>query len=316
MPSPLPPLPADFLALLDALIPSAWRAEVDASYTTRKDVVVRRNPLRPADAGALRAWLSSLQGQPLPGVEDVWRVPADQRTTLTHHPWVEDGSLYIQGAASMAAVWALQPQPGEHILDLAAAPGGKTALLAALMQNSGRIAAVEPVRARFFRLRANLQRLGVTNARLYLTDGTVVGRRVPQRFDRVLLDAPCSSEAQFTRLDPTSWAHWSLRKVRASAALQARLLRSAVQALRPGGVLVYSTCSMSPQENELVLDALLREQPELQVDPLPWPCPLPSIPGLTEWEKRALHPGLQHARRVLPTCWTDAFFVARLRKDG
>lgn len=310
----LPPLPTAFSALLDALIPPDLRHRVDASYTAPKAVVFRINPLRAADANAVLAALAPLAPEPVPGVQHVYRLPADHREALTHHPLASDGTVYIQGVASMAAVWALDPQPDEEILDLAAAPGGKTALIAARMDNSGRLAAVEPVRARFFRLKANLQRLGVRNAQLYMKDGAQVGRLVPGRFDRVLLDAPCSSEAQFTRLDPTSWSHWSPKKVRASAALQARLIRSAADALKPGGVLVYSTCSLSPEEDECIVDGLLRERDDLSVEPLPWPCDLPSLPGLTTWQDRSLHGDLAMARRVLPTEWTDAFFVCRLRK--
>jgi len=310
----LPPLPPAFETLLRTVLPEPWLALALASYTAPKDVVFRLNPLRLHDRAAALQALQALPLQPLDGVTDVFRVPPAARDALTHHPLVADGHLYIQGAASMAAVWALQPQPGEEILDLAAAPGGKTALMAACMDNRGRIAAVEPVRARFFRLKANLQRLGVRIAQLYPKDGTVVGRLVPQRFDRVLLDAPCSSEAQITRLDPASWAHWSPRKVHASAALQLRLLHSAAEALKPGGVLVYSTCSLSPQENECVLDTLLRRRDDLEPEPAPWPCPLPALPGLTRWAGQSLHPGLTHARRVVPTTWTDAFFLCRLRK--
>ncbi|WP_201739276.1 RsmB/NOP family class I SAM-dependent RNA methyltransferase [Tepidimonas charontis] len=314
MPDSLPPLPPAFEALLHAVIPPPWQAQALASYTTAKDVVFRLNPLRLQDRAAAMQALAALPVQPVPGVSDVFRLPPRARTALTHHSLVADGSLYIQGIASMAAVWALQPQPHEEVLDLAAAPGGKTALMAACMDNRGRIAAVEPVRARFFRLKANLQRLGVRNTQLYLKDGRQVGRLVPQRFDRVLLDAPCSSEAQITRLDPRSWAHWSQRKVRASAQVQAGLLASAADALKPGGVLVYSTCSLSPEENECVLDVLLRHRDDLQPEPAPWPCPLPAVPGLTEWAGQTLHPGLVHARRIIPTEWTDAFFLCRLRK--
>jgi 16S rRNA (cytosine1407-C5)-methyltransferase len=312
-PAALPPLPEAFVELLDRLVPPALRPAVDASYVAPKAVVFRINPLRTSDPAADLSALAGLAPQPVDGAPGVYRVEACHRDALTHHPLAADGSIYIQGIASMAAVWALDPQPGEDILDLAAAPGGKTAFMAALMQNQGRIAAVEPVRARFFRMQVNLRRLGVSNARLYLKDGTLVGRAVPARFDRVLLDAPCSSQASFTRLDPASWAHWSMRKVRSSAALQARLLRAAADALRPGGVLVYSTCSLSPEENECVLDTLLHERDDLCPEPHPWPVPLPALPGLPAWD-RPLHPGLAHARRILPTDWTDAFFLCRLRK--
>ncbi|MFN3829246.1 MAG: RsmB/NOP family class I SAM-dependent RNA methyltransferase [Tepidimonas ignava] len=312
----LPPLPAAFADLLDALLPAAWRDTVLASYTEPKTVVWRLNPLRGHDPAQVLPALAALAPRPIDAALGVYEVEPHWRSALTHHPLVEQGVIYIQGLASMAAVWALQPQPGEEVLDLAAAPGGKTALMAALMGNQGRIAAVEPVRARFHRMRANLQRLGVRCAQPYLKDGTVVGRLVPQRFARVLLDAPCSSQAQFTRLDPTSWQHWSPRKVRASAALQARLIHSAAEALRPGGVLVYSTCSLSPEENECIVDGLLRARDDMTLEPLPWPVELPALPGLTAWHGQTLHPDLSLARRILPTRRTDAFFIARLRKRG
>jgi 16S rRNA (cytosine1407-C5)-methyltransferase len=312
----LPPLPPAFDTLLRAVIAPEWLPVVEASYTAPKAVVFRVNPLRLSDVEPALAALAPLQPQPIAGAPGVYRVAAEHRATLTRHPLASDGSLYIQGIASMAAVWALDPQPGEEVLDLAAAPGGKTALIAACMRNQGRIAAVEPVRARFFRLKANLQRLGVRNAQLYLKDGCQVGRVVPSRFDRVLLDAPCSSEAQFTRLDPASWAHWSLKKVRASAMLQARLLRSAADAVKPGGVLVYSTCSLSPEENEEVLEGLLRERDDLIPEPLPWLVDIPALPGLTAWNGRTLHPGLSLARRIVPTDWSDAFFLCRLRRQA
>ena len=316
----LPPLPAAFVALLDAVIDPAHRAEVDASYTAPKTVTFRLNPLK-ADGPATLAALSEAgvpwAAAPCPtdAAFATYCVPPEHRSTLTHHAVCSDGQVYVQGLSSMAAVWALGPQPGEEILDLAAAPGGKTALIAAAMRNQGRLAAVEPVRARFFKLKANLARLGVTCHHTYLKDGAVVGKLTPARFDRVLLDAPCSSEAQFTRLDPESWAHWSPKKVKDSARLQAKLLRSAIAALKPGGVLVYSTCSLSPEENECVLHHALSEHPEMDVTPMHnWPNGLPVQAGLTEWKGQALDPRLTHARRWWPTAYSDAFFVCRLQK--
>ena len=102
----------------------------------------------------------------------------------------------------------------EEVLDLAAAPGGKTLAIAALMNNTGRIAAVEPIRGRFHRMQANLRRCGVSNVQFYQRDGRSVGRLVPERFDRVLLDAPCSSESRMRWLDQQSFEQWSLRKIR------------------------------------------------------------------------------------------------------
>ena len=166
-----PPLPSAFLELLEAIVPPSHRAGVDRNYTEAKWVTWRTNPLRadPTDTLAELAAASTMRLQPIPGASGVYLTPPDDRQTLTHLPAAGDGRLYIQGLASMAAV--------------------------------------EPVKARFYRLKANLQRLGAGHVHTYLKDGAIVGKLTPQRFDRVLLDAPCSSEAQFTRLDPDSRVH-------------------------------------------------------------------------------------------------------------
>lgn len=308
----LPELPPAFTALLDALVPPALRAAVDASYVTPKPVHFRLNPLR-AEPAATLAELAALAPVPVPGYPLTYRLPPQSRADLTHHPATTAGRLYIQGLASMAAVLALAPQPGESILDLAAAPGGKTSLIAVLMQNEGRLAAVEAVKARYFKLKANLERLGVSLARCYLKDGATVGRLTPARFNRVLLDAPCSSEARFTRLDPDSWRHWSPRKVKEMAHKQARLLHSAWAALKPGGCLVYCTCALSPEENEGVLDTFLQRHPDMAPEPFD-PPGLTALPGLTRWQGQDLDARLTHARRLLPGPESDAFFICRLRK--
>ncbi len=315
----LPPLPSAFLQLLDAVIPNSQRAGVDDSYTRPHRASFRLNPLKgnPADTLAELMAHPALSPEAVDGVDGVFTVPAEQREHLTHHPAAGDGRLYIQGLSSMAAVWTLDPQPGEEILDLAAAPGGKTSYIAACMQGQGRLAAVEPVKARFHRLKANLQRLGAGHVHTYLKDGAVVGKLTPERFDRVLLDAPCSSEAQFSRLDPESWAHWSPKKVKDSARLQARLIRSAWAALKPGGRLVYSTCSLSPEENEHTVQGLLAEQPDASVEVIALPTrpdTLPTLPGLPYWQGQALDPRLALSLRILPSDRTDAFYVCCLHK--
>ena len=313
----LPDLPTEFLALLGALVPAELRPEVDASYCAVKAPVFRINTLL-ADAPSVLAELAGagLIPEVITGFPDTYRLPAAQRETLTYSMPASDGRIYIQGLSSMAAILALDPQPGEEILDLAAAPGGKTSLIAARMANQGRLAAVEAVKPRYFRLKANLQRLGVTNTQCYLKDGAIVGKLTPERFDRVLLDAPCSSEAQFTRLDAASWAHWSPRKVKEMARKQGKLLRSAIAALKPGGVLAYCTCALSPDENEVIVSEALARHPEMSVETIALPPQVPALPGLTTWKGKALDERVQATRRILPGADSDAFFICRLRKAG
>jgi 16S rRNA (cytosine1407-C5)-methyltransferase len=226
---------------------------------------------------------------------------------------VRKGDIYPINPSSVLAVLALAPQPDEEVLDLAAAPGGKTLLMAAAMENRGRIAAVEPVKSRFHRMRANLDRCGVRNVEFYLSDGRGVGRKVGERFDAVLLDAPCSSEARFRLDDPTSYAHWKPRKIREVGRKQKALLRSAFNALKPGGRMIYCTCAFAPEENEIPLDYLLRREAAARLESISVVCPQ-FIPGLTRWRAKDLHSDLRRAVRVLPDELWDGFFICKIVK--
>jgi 16S rRNA (cytosine1407-C5)-methyltransferase len=241
-------------------------------------------------------------------------VPAEQRRELTESRACREGRIYLQNPSSMVPPLALDPQPGEEVLDLAAAPGGKTLQMACQMRNQGRIAAVERSRSRFFRLRALLALHRATCVHAYLKDGAQVGRVCPGRFARVLLDAPCSGEARFSAQDPRTHAHWSEKRYPQLRRQQIRLLGSAVQALEPGGVLVYSTCSFAPEENEAVIDELLSRDPVgLEVEEVP--LPLANLqPGLSAWAGRPYHPQVQRALRILPDGLMMGFFVCRLRR--
>lgn len=254
-------------------------------------------------------------GIPVPGLDDTYSVPSGERQRVTRHQGADRGWLYPLNPSSLLAVAALDPRPGEEILDLAAAPGGKTVAMAASMGNSGRIAAVEVIRGRFHRLRANLQRCGVTNAHLYRADGRGVGRKVPARFDRVLLDAPCSTEARIRLDDPHTYAHWKPRKIRESGRKQAGLLRSAYLALKPGGVLVYCTCSFAPEENERVVSRLLESTPGAAVEALDF-ADVPQCAALTAWRGQVWDARVENAVRVLPDEIWDGLFVCRVRKQS
>ena len=254
-------------------------------------------------------------GEPVTGMDGLFSVEADARERVTRNGGALAGWMYPLNPSSMLAVEALAPRPGEEVLDLAAAPGGKTVAVAARMKNTGRIAAVEAVRGRFHRLRANLQRCGVSNAHLYLADGRSIGRKVPERFDRVLLDAPCSSEARIRLGDPATHTHWKPRKIREASVKQAGLLRSAYRALKPGGLLVYCTCSFAPEENELVVSRLLKAEPGADLEPMEFPG-VPQMRSLAEWRGQGCDDRLVRAVRVLPDDLWDGFFVCRIRKES
>ena len=270
-------------------------------------------------------WINPLQtlpddfarvGEPVPGLalggEPVRQLL--QSGELSRTTAAEEGAIYIQNLSSFYAVLLLDPRPGEEILDLAAAPGGKSLAIAAAMGNEGRLAAVEAVKGRFHRLKANMERCGVTCAEYYLRDGRGVGRAVGERFDRVLLDAPCSSESHMRWEQPQTWQHWSLRKVKECQRKQKGLIRSAYASLKPGGRLIYCTCSFSPEENEMVVAHLL-EKSDAELEALERVY-AHHHPGRVQWGKRNFPAALSGTLRVLPFEGWDGFYIASLRKPG
>jgi len=221
------------------------------------------------------------------------------------------GHLHSQAFSSVLAAFVLGPEPGEVVLDLCAAPGSKTSLIAQLMQNKGMIVANDSNPDRLIPLRANLKRLGVTN--------TVVtrypGQHFPKRFffDRVLVDVPCSAEGTL-RAGPggtirqSTWASQKLTK------LQRHLLVMAFDLLKAGGTLVYSTCTYSPDENESAVQFLLKTRPA-EIKPIG--MDLPHSPGLEQWKETSYDPSIKYSWRIYPhQIDTVGFFMARVIKGS
>lgn len=209
---------------------------------------------------------------------------------------------------------ALDPQPGETVLDVCAAPGGKTSHIAALMRGKGSITANDNSRPRLLRLQRNMERLGAS-ATYTLHDAAQLVRRLDgQQFGRILIDAPCSGEGLINVAEARDLDTWSVAHVKRLSQLQKRIISQAWQLLRPGGTLVYSTCTTAPEENEVVIDWLLRRTPEATLAEITIDNPALK-PGITSWLGRELHPDLQRTRRIMPsTDGQELFFVAKLQK--
>jgi 16S rRNA (cytosine1407-C5)-methyltransferase len=220
-----------------------------------------------------------------------------------------DGRVYLQSLSSMVPALALEPRPGERILDIAAAPGSKTTQVAALMVNRGAILAndVDPIRAQRLAYNLRLQGCGIVEVRV--GRGEKLGDEMPESFDRVLVDAPCSGEGRFVVFEPGTSRSWSTKSVAECVRRQRRLLASGAGALKPGGVLVYSTCTLNLDENERIVQWALDTLP-LQVEKLPL-----VIPGTYEGMARGLDPRISKALRIFPDAQKEGFFVCRLRKS-
>ncbi|MFZ4584944.1 MAG: RsmB/NOP family class I SAM-dependent RNA methyltransferase [Acidimicrobiia bacterium] len=224
----------------------------------------RINPTRFATV----ADLSSALGVPLsasPLHRDGFVV--EDATLLGAHPLHAAGAYYLQEPSAALPVTVLDPQPGEMVLDLCAAPGGKTTAIAAAMAGEGTLVAneIHPTRARS--LATTLDRWGNANAVVTNESPERLSGKLAQTFDRVLVDAPCSGEGLFRR-DLAARGEWSERAVDGCARRQAGILEHAAVLTQPGGVLVYSTCTFEEVENELVVRAFLRDHPGWELDPI------------------------------------------------
>ena len=235
----------------------------------------------------------------------------DPATRPGLHPWHAAGAYYLQEPSAMAPAALLDPQPGEWVLDLCAAPGGKSTQLAGRMGGKGLLVCneIHPKRAAI--LASNLERLGVANALVLNEHPARLAERFPGCFDRILVDAPCSGEGMFRKHD-AAWADWSPETVAMCARRQAEILDSAAVMLQPGGRLVYSTCTFSPEENEGSVANFLERNPEFYVEEIkaPW-----FAPGRPDWADG--NPALARCFRLWPhRLMGEGHFAAVLRKGN
>lgn len=251
---------------------------------------------------------------PFPGIPHAYTLDTDRSAGLLKTRACQEGLIYLQSLSSMLPALLLEPQPHEHILDLCASPGGKTSQIVALMRGTGSVTAVEPHPIRRQRLEHNLRLLGCASVvEVVDASGVSFATAHPESFDRVLVDAPCSGEGRIAAHDRRTFAAWSSRLVRRSADLQVRLLTAAFRAVKPGGLVVYSTCTLNTRENEETCGRALAspEGRDISVEPVPDRIvrlcrALPALPSPT--------PDLSKAVRILPSDTFEGFFLCAFRK--
>ena len=217
------------------------------------------------------------------------------------------GLYYIQDLGSCLAVDALDVAEGQAVLDVAAAPGGKTTFIAQKMNNSGSIIALEPNRRRARSMSFNIMRCGVYNTSIFRMDG-LQASKFEMKFDRVLLDAPCSCEGVIAK-DITRKTSHTPQDVDYCSRMQDKLIEIAARCVKPSGILLYSTCSFAPEENEMVIDRLLQKSGNITVEPVRH-----GSRGLTKFGDWTFDHQLKNALRLYPHIDdTTGFFIARLR---
>ncbi|WP_274365438.1 RsmF rRNA methyltransferase first C-terminal domain-containing protein [Paenibacillus thermotolerans] len=308
-------LPAAFERRMRDMLGNEEAEALFATYTEGKAQGLRVNPLKVPDAGQL-AGMVPFRLTPVPWCATGFYY--DSADAPGKHPYHAAGVYYIQEPSAMYAAESLGAQPGERVLDLCAAPGGKTTHIGGAMGGRGLLVAneYEPKRAKA--LSENVERLGLTNAVVLNETPERLASVFPGFFDRVMVDAPCSGEGMF-RKDPDAIAHWSEAHVLACARLQAGILDAAYAMLREGGVLAYSTCTFSPEENERSIAAFLQRHPDVTVLPLPLEHGVAG--GVPAWASPPQDSAARAALSATARLWPhrlrgEGHYVALLRKGA
>ncbi|MBQ2699716.1 MAG: RsmB/NOP family class I SAM-dependent RNA methyltransferase [Clostridia bacterium] len=240
----------------------ALREELPAflsSYEQPYHRGLRVNPFKQPKKG-LRQWIEGLEEQ-IPWEPQGWYLPMDSQAGS--HPLHEAGAYYLQEPSAMIPAAVLAPRPGERILDLCAAPGGKSTQLATRMAGEGLLVSNEPVPSRAQVLSRNMERLGVPNSLVVSAMPDALAQRWPEFFDGVMVDAPCSGEGMFRR-HPETREEWMPQSPQGCARRQREILWQAAKMVRPGGRLCYATCTLNRVENDEVVAAFLEAHPDFE----------------------------------------------------
>lgn len=310
------PFPEAFIERLYELLPRETADTVLEACSHPRPTTLRLNPLRASRAQLLDVFTRhGIAVQPVAWWDMAFVVTEAPLRQLTDLDEYKRGWFYVQSLSSMIPPLVLEPHPGEKILDITAAPGSKTTQIAAMMENSGQIVANDNSHIRIYKLKANLETQGVTNTVVTNRPGQIFWQDYPEYFDRTLVDVPCSMEGRFISTDPKSYTHWSTKKIKELAERQRFLLRAAISATKPGGVIVYSTCTLAPEENEAILDWIIRKEADaISVERVAL-SGIEGYPPVESWHGKTYHPDVRHALRLLPDPTREGFFVARLRKN-
>ncbi len=290
--------------------------QLEATLQRPLPPALRVNPLKIDLETARRTWPIEYgwQVQPVPFCESGWQINGSEQNlsrTLEHRM----GFYYIQDAASMLPAEMFDyDDDAPIILDMAASPGGKTTHLASQIDDRGLIIANDSSSGRIAALRSNLQTWGAMSTALTSYPGERFGEWFPETFDKVLLDAPCSGESLRTA-ERRKTRFVSAKERLQLQQRQIKLLASAFQAVKAGGQIVYATCTLAPEEDEAVIDALLKQYPQqAAIESVDRILPIPA-PALTSDGTHEFHPDLRRAVRLWPHLYdTSGFFAALIRK--
>lgn len=326
-------IPDRFWEKLHKLFPDEDTYQQIQQTFQARPTTIRLNSLK-ADP---QATLSKLQNQGFEfkpsGFNDLaFSLQNKSKAELISTDQYENGEVYVQSYASQMPPLFMDLQPGQTVLDLTAAPGSKTSQIAAIMDLKGELHANDVNKIRFYKLKHNLQKLGVIPqddpnssqeskpennqfCQLHRRHGADLCDSFPDEyFDRILLDAPCSGECRFVVDRPKTFQYWSKHKIKEMEQKQRKLIIPAWSKLKKGGVLVYSTCTFAVEENEKMINYFLKKFPDQAEIITQHIDGVTKLPSITTYNNKPLNPQIQNTFRILPTNEIEGFFIAKIRK--
>ena len=304
-------LPIDFITELNDTFNERISDKILSGMIENRYTTMRVNTLK-YDINSLKKNLedNKIEFKSVPWYEDALIISNANENILQSLDLYKNGYIYLQSLSSMIPPLVLEPKENEKILDLTAAPGSKTTQIAALMKNKGYILANELDKIRCEKLKYNINLQGVKICEVINNKGEELGDNYINQFDKVLLDTPCSGEGRFLIEDKKTYENWSTSEVDKLVKLQKELFTSAYKALKPEGILVYSTCTLNKNENEGVLNWAINKY-NLEIEKINMDIKN-SLNGITKGYNKQL----KNAIRVLPNKEQEGFFVAKIIKKA
>jgi 16S rRNA (cytosine1407-C5)-methyltransferase len=310
-----------FLSRLASILQMS-KGQVKHLFFQRARTTIRLNNLK-EDPNHIYKVLTKTKGwklQEIQNLEYTYFVNNKDKSEIADSEEYKDGKFYIQDLSSILSIYILNPQKDETILDLAAAPGSKTTLISSLTNNQAHVTANDIDQKRIGRLNNVLHQFGSENVDVTNEDGNLLGKIYPNHFDKVILDAPCSGEGRIYFGGKNPLRFWSIKMVNAMVKEQKTLIESAFKSLKIGGTLIYSTCTLEPDENEGVVTYLLNKYDNARIEDIDFIDNLEPLlkdkitNGITKWSGNTYHQEIVKSIRIIPSPEMMGFYIAKIIK--
>lgn len=308
-------LPKELIEVLENIFTSRQLDQIYKSFHIGRNTTFRINTLRGNTKEVMDELnMNKIKAVNHPLLKNAFIVKGIKESNLRRLEVYKYGKIYLQNLSSMLPPLFLDLEEDLVILDMCAAPGGKSLYMADLTKNKATILANDVNEIRRERLNYNIEKQGANSIIVLGADGRTIGKRLNKYFDRILLDAPCSGEGTINLRSTKAYKGWNEKKVALCSKIQKKLFDSAYHALKPGGIMVYSTCTLNPFENEEILEYALNKYNDLKLEKINLDLPN-VIRGINEYNGKLYNKELTKAIRVIPNETMEGFFIAKLVKD-